>query len=353
MVKDSAWKCSQCGGNGHNSRTCNSKSAGCSTIKLFGVTIAETSHAPMKKSFSMDNLISSSNLDTTTTHHFDVDEAGYLSDGPIHSSKRAKSSHARKRGKPWTEEEHRTFLAGLKKLGKGNWRAISKKFVTTKTPTQVASHAQKYFLRQTSQDKKKRRSSLFDMRFEEPRPAPQDLLCISPSDEKPEIASKPQDIPSPSPSALHPKVSTPAMSTKAQVMDKFPALCLDPQPLLPVAAPSGISFMMGIPGTLQGFPAARVYPSTAYFPVTSFPGECTNRIPKVHGNFGTCSQLLLAHPSGIPSPRSNPSTVASQRVARVSSLTEKDDIGLKLGQPRDPEKDQLSSPTQAGTIRVN
>ncbi|XP_031383155.1 probable transcription factor At5g61620 [Punica granatum] len=192
MVKDSAWKCSQCGGNGHNSRTCNSKSAGCSTIKLFGVTIAETSHAPMKKSFSMDNLISSSNLDTTTTHHFDVDEAGYLSDGPIHSSKRAKSSHARKRGKPWTEEEHRTFLAGLKKLGKGNWRAISKKFVTTKTPTQVASHAQKYFLRQTSQDKKKRRSSLFDMRFEEPRPAPQDLLCISPSDEKPEIASKPQ-----------------------------------------------------------------------------------------------------------------------------------------------------------------
>ena len=55
------------------------------------------------------------------------------------------------------------FLYGLEKLGKGDWRGISRNFVTTRTPTQVASHAQKYFLRQSSLNKRKRRFSLFDM----------------------------------------------------------------------------------------------------------------------------------------------------------------------------------------------
>jgi SHAQKYF class myb-like DNA-binding protein len=66
-------------------------------------------------------------------------------------------------GVPWSEEEHRQFLAGLDKLGKGDWRGIARSYVPTRTPTQVASHAQKFFLRQSSMGKKKRRSSLFDM----------------------------------------------------------------------------------------------------------------------------------------------------------------------------------------------
>ncbi|KAF5835977.1 hypothetical protein DUNSADRAFT_6593 [Dunaliella salina] len=51
------------------------------------------------------------------------------------------------RGVPWSQAEHEGFLLGLEQLGKGNWRGISRTFVPTRTPTQVASHAQKYFLR--------------------------------------------------------------------------------------------------------------------------------------------------------------------------------------------------------------
>ncbi|KAK4483117.1 hypothetical protein RD792_010296 [Penstemon davidsonii] len=69
----------------------------------------------------------------------------------------------RKKGIPWTEEEHKLFLMGLKKYGKGDWRNISRNFVITRTPTQVASHAQKYFIRQLSGGKDKRRASIHDI----------------------------------------------------------------------------------------------------------------------------------------------------------------------------------------------
>jgi len=74
------------------------------------------------------------------------------------------SDQERKKGVPWTEEEHRRFLMGLLKYGKGDWRNISRNFVVTKTPTQVASHAQKYYIRQkVSGGKDKRRPSIHDI----------------------------------------------------------------------------------------------------------------------------------------------------------------------------------------------
>lgn len=52
---------------------------------------------------------------------------------------------------------------GLDKYGKGDWRSISRNFVISRTPTQVASHAQKYFIRLNSMNKERRRSSIHDI----------------------------------------------------------------------------------------------------------------------------------------------------------------------------------------------
>ncbi|KAL4576732.1 hypothetical protein LXL04_012831 [Taraxacum kok-saghyz] len=76
----------------------------------------------------------------------------------------------KKKGIPWTEEEHRKFLEGLAAYGKGDWRSISRISVVTRSPAQVASHAQKYFLRQSAQKKDKKRASIHDITTAEPLP---------------------------------------------------------------------------------------------------------------------------------------------------------------------------------------
>lgn len=164
--------CSQCGTNGHNSRTCSSpadedSSSTAGEIMLFGVRVKID---PMRKSVSMNNL-SQYELPLDQPSIADASAAaaavvaadtGYASADDVVRSQ-STGSRERKRGTPWTEEEHKLFLIGLQKVGKGDWRGISRNFVKTRTPTQVASHAQKYFLRRSNLNRRRRRSSLFDI----------------------------------------------------------------------------------------------------------------------------------------------------------------------------------------------
>lgn len=166
--------CSQCGSNGHNSRTCSSPADDDSSvvagdgsgveIMLFGVRVKVD---PMRKSVSMNNLSQyeqpneSSNAYVSAAAAVAADTGYASADDAVRNQSNV--TRERKRGTPWTEDEHKLFLIGLQKVGKGDWRGISRNFVKTRTPTQVASHAQKYFLRRSNLNRRRRRSSLFDI----------------------------------------------------------------------------------------------------------------------------------------------------------------------------------------------
>ncbi|KAG8389787.1 hypothetical protein BUALT_Bualt01G0014800 [Buddleja alternifolia] len=69
-----------------------------------------------------------------------------------------------RRGIPWTDKEHNRFLQGLKKYGRGDWKSISRCCVKTKSNSQVASHAQKYFKRLNSTNKNGKKSNTNDIK---------------------------------------------------------------------------------------------------------------------------------------------------------------------------------------------
>ncbi|KAG8046475.1 hypothetical protein GUJ93_ZPchr0008g12854 [Zizania palustris] len=234
---DGPRRCSQCAHHGHNARTCTAR-----PVKLFGVRIGDKPAGGIRKSASMGNLAQLA--EGSGGGGGGGREEGYGSDG--NEDKR------RKRGEAWSEKEHKKFLLGLNKLGKGDWRGISRSYVVSRTPTQVASHAQKYFIRQSNVHRRKRRSSLFDMVIDDSDDQPlfhtssqeveENLEDAQPVITAPVIppasvailssSSVPPPVPVMAPAAPSP------MLTSASVAPPVPAMALQPEEKEPVASSS-------------------------------------------------------------------------------------------------------------------
>ncbi|KAI7751803.1 hypothetical protein M8C21_031132 [Ambrosia artemisiifolia] len=175
-------------------------------IMLFGVRVKVD---PMRKSVSMNNLsqyqhlpnpLQSSNINNNINNNNNLDLSavaadGYASADDVVVRTQSNGSRERKRGIPWTEDEHKLFLLGLQKVGKGDWRGISRNFVKTRTPTQVASHAQKYFLRRSNLNRRRRRSSLFDITTDSVAAMPTEEQQVK--EDKVQVAAQPSMATSP------------------------------------------------------------------------------------------------------------------------------------------------------------
>ncbi|KAM7523165.1 hypothetical protein LguiA_013067 [Lonicera macranthoides] len=130
---------------------------------------------PKYKDDANDNVVDDSdNLNTNDSYNKNENETKNQELREKESSMVAKAmtkrptlrTQQRKRGVPWTEEEHKQFLMGLHEYGKGDWKSISRFYVHSKTPIQVASHAQKFFRRQKSKTPiERRRSSIHDIQW--------------------------------------------------------------------------------------------------------------------------------------------------------------------------------------------
>ncbi|KAJ9147681.1 hypothetical protein P3X46_029814 [Hevea brasiliensis] len=227
-------RCSHCSHNGHNTRTCSNRG-----VKLFGVRLTD---GLIRKSASMGNLshyTGSPNPDGAhaspgeTPDHGDAAD-GYASEDFVPGSS---LSRERKKGVPWTEEEHRMFLLGLQKLGRGDWRGIARNYVISRTPTQVASHAQKYFIRQSNVSRRKRRSSLFDIVADEPVDIPmasQEFLTVNhPLTETP--SDDPDPLPAPPPLDEECESMDSTNSNEAEAVPPKPD---SPQSFYPVICPA-------------------------------------------------------------------------------------------------------------------
>ncbi|KAK1290368.1 hypothetical protein QJS10_CPB18g00850 [Acorus calamus] len=140
-----------------------------SHTRLFGVDLSKPPMKKFKSIIDLNTYPSSSDRPSLSSNQSrppsSSSDRNYHSDGGVPKAKKKRVPMQ------WTNDEHMRFLEGLQALGKGEWAGIARDYVVTRNATQVASHAQKYFLYQL---KKRRGSSIFDLPPPPPpRPAPQ------------------------------------------------------------------------------------------------------------------------------------------------------------------------------------
>ncbi|KAK6155948.1 hypothetical protein DH2020_010196 [Rehmannia glutinosa] len=309
MPNEHARKCVHCGQKAHNSRTC-SKISG-NGFKLFGVQIdVAAGESRIRKSKSLGNLQACSGEITAA-----VEASGYLSDGLIHQSSK---SHERKKGKPWSEEEHRSFLVGLERLGKGDWKGIANSFVPTRNSSQVASHAQKYFIRKSASEKKRRRTSVFDIPLTDAN-KPSQVLPGSQVDKAAE-SSQPQ------PASSWAASSKNNGELKGPASIPAPVTTSERPPLSPMkrrGIPDLRSAMVYAPRVTsfsQGFPTQTYRPTLSWVPVMSFSSQASNLfLPNFNGTLTNCAKF-------VP----QPSIATSPQKGSSAPTTNNDELNLNI-----------------------
>lgn len=257
---------------------------------------------------------------------------------PTSSDEQHPSTHSNvsegltKKGTPWSVDEHYAFLQGLEKLGRGNWRGISRFFVPTRTPTQVASHAQKHFLRVGGNTKRRSRFAAIEEEVYGP-PGKAPTLAAGSS-----VRQSTSQVGAPRPvAALPPRAPQPTQpqrpSPASNVPRSYPAVpsAIKPQPSvppkpgaqhpemcpgLPAAALSGHPMAMwGHPGSLPphcmympagvGGPHQGEHPATAWMSPHSF-------------MWGAMPQMMHTMAMGQPVP---PGVTMGQPVAAANSTS--------------------------------